>query len=84
MDLFKKEDHQLVSLQKDIENTDNLEANTVAYLSSKIQEIRSALKQKSTAIQMKRKKMQDGTKREGMSKPNSLSLAEQKRKEYFF
>ena len=58
MDLFKKEDRQLVSLQKDIENTDNLEANTVAYLSSKIQEIRSALKQKSTAIQMKQKKMQ--------------------------
>ena len=82
---FKKEDAMLVSLQRDLENTDSIEANTVAYLSTKIQEIRTSLRSKDVSVQnlTKTSKANETPKLE-FKKPFSSNLAEQKKKEYYF
>lgn len=82
---FKKEEEMLISLQRDIENTDSIEANTVAYLSTKIQEIRTSLRSKDVSVQkiQKASKAEEKPKLE-LNKPFSASLADQKKKEYYF
>lgn len=82
---FKKEEAMLLSLQRDIENTDSIEANTVAYLSSRIQEIRASLRDKDVSVRNLKKssKAEEKTKLE-FKKPFSSNLAEQKKKEYYF
>ncbi len=79
---FEDEDRQLAALVRDLENTDNLEANIVAFLSSKIQLIRKSLNEKNKLLQRippTNKKRSDH-----MKKPVALSLADAKKKEYFF
>lgn len=82
---FKKEEAMLISLQRDIENTDSIETNTVAYLSTRIQEIRASLRDKDVFVQnlTKTSKANEKTKLE-FKKPFSSNLAEQKKKEYYF
>ena len=79
---FEDEDRQLAALVRDLENTDNLEANVVAFLSSKIQLIRKSLNEKNKLLQRipqtERKRSDD------MKKPVGLSLADVKKQEYFF
>lgn len=84
MDIFQKEHQQLISLQKDIENTDSIETNTAAYLSSKIQEIRASLRSKNSSLQQKKQKAVEKKVLIDFKKPSSVSLADQKKKEYFF
>tara|TARA_B100000925_G_C21955997_1_gene451213 strand:- start:741 stop:995 length:255 start_codon:yes stop_codon:yes gene_type:complete len=84
MDFFQKEHEQLISLQKDIENTDSIETNTAAYLSSKIQEIRASLRSKNGSLQEKTQKTVETKPLLNFKKPASVSLADQKKKEYFF
>lgn len=82
---FKKEEEMLTSLQRSIENTDGMEANTVAYLSSKIQEIRTSLRAKNRSVQNLQKLHGGGDKtKPALKKPASTSLADQKKKEYYF
>ena len=82
---FKKEDAMLVSLQRDLENTDSIEANTVAYLSTKIQEIRTSLRSKDVSVQKIQKSGNEEKKPKlELKKPFSASLADQKKKEYYF
>ena len=82
---FKKEEQLLISLQRDIENTDSIEANAVAYLSTKIQEIRTSLRAKNVSMQNLKKSDSTGEKTKlSLQKPFSTSLADQKKKEYFF
>ena len=82
---FQKEEAMLISLQRDIENTDSIEANTVAYLSSRIQEIRASLRDKDVSVRnlTKTSKVEDKPKLQ-FKKPFSSNLAEQKKKEYYF
>jgi len=82
MNHFAKEDQLLISLQRAIENTDNIEANTVAFLSSKIQEVRASLRTKNVSLKQSRGKVTE--KKLSMEKPTSNSLAEQKKREYYF
>ena len=84
--MFKKEEQLLISLQRDIEDTESIEANTVAYLSTKIQEIRRSLREKNVSIENSRKERTEksNTVTLSLKKPNSTSLAEQKKKEYYF
>ncbi len=82
---FTKEEQLLISLQRDIENTDNIEANTVAFLSSKIQEIRTSLRAKNVSMQNLKKSGSAGDKtKPSLQKPLSTSLADQKKKQYYF
>ena len=82
MNHFAKEDQLLISLQRAIENTDNIEANTVAFLSSKIQEVRASLRSKNVSLKQSKEKVAE--KKPSMKKPTSSSLAEQKKREYYF
>jgi hypothetical protein len=84
--MFKKEEQLLISLQRDIEDTESIEANTVAYLSTKIQEIRHSLREKNVSIENSRKERIENSNTAALSlkKPHSTSLAEQKKKEYYF
>ena len=83
--MFRKEQQLLVSLQHDIENTDSIEANTVAYLSTKIQEIRSSLQARNVSVEKASKKSESSsTSKSLFKKPVASSLADQKKKEYYF
>jgi len=84
MNHFSKEDHLLISLQRSIENTDSIEANTVAYLSSKIQEVRASLRAKNVSLQESKDKVIEKKVSHSMNKPTASSLAEQKKREYYF
>lgn len=80
---FQEEDRQLAALVRDLENTDNLEPNVVAFLSSKIQIIRKSLQEKNKRLQ----RIPTGQKKNNnsnLTKPTAVSLAELKKKEYFF
>lgn len=79
---FEEEDRQLTALVRDLENTDGLQPNVVAFLSTKIQNIRIALQQKNAKLQLiSEHKATESHMRE---KPQAKSLAELKRKEYYF
>ena len=83
--MFRKEQQLLVSLQHDIENTDSIEANTVAYLSTKIQEIRSSLQARNVSVEKASKKKESSSSSKSLlKKPVASSLADQKKKEYYF
>lgn len=81
-DHFQEEDRQLAALVRDLENTDGLEANVVAFLSSKIQNIRKTLQEKNRTMQRIPHVSKSASERK--TKPEALSLADLKRKEYFF
>tara|TARA_B100001093_G_scaffold443469_1_gene445827 strand:- start:305 stop:556 length:252 start_codon:yes stop_codon:yes gene_type:complete len=72
-------DLQLVALIRELEGIEELDPNAVAFLSSKIQKIR-----KSVETQFQVKAMASTTEKKKLEKPSNLSLAEQKRKQYFF
>ena len=78
---FSEEDSQLVSLMREIESFKELEPNTVAFLSTKIQNIRNSLKEKSKLL---KKQTPQARKQPELQKPLQTSLADQKKKEYFF
>jgi Mor family transcriptional regulator len=80
-DHFQDEDRQLAALVRDLENTDSLESNVVAFLSSKIQIIRKSLKEKNKRLQVV-PPTQKRTNR-NLEKPSTVSLADLKKKEYF-
>ena len=79
---FQDEDRQLAALVRDLENTDNLQPNVVAFLSSKIQIIRKSLQEKNKQLQ--RIPPTEKKRNHNLTKPAALSLAELKKKEYFF
>ena len=81
-DHFQEEDRQLAALVRDLENTDGLEPNVVAFLSSKIQNIRNGLQKKNQTLQAIPRVSKSAS--EQKAKPEALSLAELKRKEYYF
>ena len=83
---FQEEDRQLAALVRDLENTDNLEPNVVAFLSSKIQIIRKSLQEKNKQLQRIPigQKTNNGKSSNSLTKPAAVSLAEIKKKEYFF
>lgn len=75
-------DLQLVALIRELEGIDELDPNAVAFLSSKIQKIRKSV---DTQFQVSNAKaMASTTEKKKLEKPSNLSLAEQKRKQYFF
>lgn len=78
---FFEEDSQLVALMREIESFKELEPNTVAFLSTKIQNIRNSLKEKTKLLQKQTPKPRNQSE---LQKPLQTSLAEQKKKEYFF
>tara|TARA_B100000925_G_C21970398_1_gene457613 strand:+ start:281 stop:550 length:270 start_codon:yes stop_codon:yes gene_type:complete len=78
---FFEEDSQLVALMREIESFKELEPNTVAFLSTKIQNIRNSLKEKTKLLQKQTPKPRNQSE---LKKPLQTSLAEQKKKEYFF
>lgn len=83
--MFKKEEQLLISLQRDIENVDGIEANTVAYMSTKIQEIRASLRTKNVSLANSNKKVAEKkTPSLDLQKPHGSSLADLKQKEYYF
>ena len=83
--MFKKEEQLLISLQRDIENVEGIEANTVAYMATKIQEIRASLRTKNVSLENSSKKVAEKkTPSLDFKKPSASSLADQKRKEYYF
>ena len=77
---FEKEDALLCALVRDLENTDSLQANAVAFLSTNIQRIRQSLQEKNKVLQPK----QTTKKTSSLKKPPPLSLAESKKREYYF
>ena len=79
---FGEEDLQLVALMREIESFRELEPNTVAFLSTKVQNIRNSLKEKSKLLQKKNAKA--GTSKPELKKPFQATLADRKKKEYFF
>ena len=81
-DHFQEEDRQLAALVRDLENTDGLQPNVVAFLSSKIQNIRNGLQKKNQTLQAIPRVSTSASERK--VKPEGLSLAELKRKEYYF
>lgn len=83
--MFRKEEQLLISLQRDIENVEGIEANTVAYMASKIQEIRASLRTKNVSLESSSKKtVEKRAPSLDFKKPTGSSLADQKRKEYYF
>jgi len=74
-------DLQLVALIRELEGIEELDPNAVAFLCSKIQTIRKSVV---TQFQVNSKAVASAAEKKKLEKPSNLSLAEQKRKQYFF